>query len=66
MPTLEIIVSTAGSVRMETKGITGSQCRDITKPLEQALGVCTADQTTPEQYLASLPSTLHTQQQRGS
>ena len=38
MKTIEITFLPNGQSRMETKGFTGTQCRDASRFLEQALG----------------------------
>ena len=35
---IEIIVSPTGETRLETKGFTGSECKEASKFVEQALG----------------------------
>ncbi len=49
--TIEIIVSPQGETRIETKGFSGSACREASRSLEQALGVKAAEQLTSEFYL---------------
>ena len=39
MKTLEVIVDAKGEVSVQTKGFTGSSCREASKALEQALVV---------------------------
>jgi hypothetical protein len=46
--TIEIIVSPAGEATVQTKGYSGSACRDASRFLEQALGERTGEQLTPE------------------
>ena len=48
--TIEITVSPSGETTVETKGFTGSECRDASKFVEQALGQRTAEQLTGEFY----------------
>ena len=50
MKTIEIIVSTNGETTVQTKGFTGSSCRDVARSLEQALGVVLSDKPTAEMY----------------
>jgi len=54
--TIEIIVSPQGETRLETKGFTGSSCREASKFLEQALGAKLSDEVTPEFYAAQATS----------
>jgi len=46
--TIEIIVSPTGETRVETKGFTGSSCRDASRFIEQALGKSTGEKLTAE------------------
>ena len=48
--TIEIIIDPQGHVRLETKGFSGTSCREASKSLEQALGLIESDQPTPELY----------------
>jgi hypothetical protein len=49
-PTIEILISPAGKTTVQTKGFTGSACRDASRLLEQALGQRTNEQLTAEFY----------------
>jgi hypothetical protein len=51
MKTIEIIVSATGQVHLQTKGFAGPACRQASRFLENALGIITADQPTPEIHL---------------
>jgi hypothetical protein len=53
---IEIIVNTKGEVTIQTKGFTGSGCREASRFIEQALGQRTAEQLTGEFY-ANQPAT---------
>jgi hypothetical protein len=57
LKTIEIIVTPDGQSRVETKGFSGSSCREASKFIEQALGQRTGEQLTAEFYL----STTHQQ-----
>tara|TARA_R100000750_G_C2271037_1_gene67473 strand:- start:155 stop:343 length:189 start_codon:yes stop_codon:yes gene_type:complete len=46
--TIEIIVTPDGQSRVETKGFTGSECRQASQFIEQALGQRTSEQLTAE------------------
>lgn len=46
--TIEIVVSPTGQTQIETKGFTGSECRDASRFVEQALGKPTGEQLTAE------------------
>ncbi len=53
MKVIEVIVDTKGAISLETKGFAGTGCRDATRQLEQALGIVTRDDATPELFLAN-------------
>ena len=58
MKIIEIIISPTGETKIETKGFTGSECRDASKFIEQALGKQTSEQLTAEFHeVASQPQT---------
>jgi hypothetical protein len=46
--TIEIIVSSNGETKVETKGFSGAECREASKFIEQALGQRTGEQLTAE------------------
>ncbi len=46
--TIEIIVETNGSTRVQTRGFKGSACIDASRFIEEALGKRTSERTTPE------------------
>ena len=48
MKTIEIVVSPNGQSRVETKVFAGSDCREASKFIEQALGKQTGEQLTAE------------------
>ena len=48
MKTIEIIVSPSGKTQVETKGFTGSSCRQASEFIELALGQRTGEQLTSE------------------
>ena len=50
MRSIEIIVSPTGQTHVETRGFTGSSCREASEFLEKALGERTSEQLTPEFY----------------
>lgn len=51
--TIEITVSAAGETTVQTKGFTGSSCRDASKFIEQALGDKTSETLTAEFHQAA-------------
>jgi len=46
--TIEIIVAPDGTSRVETKGFTGSECREASQFIEQALGKQSNELLKPE------------------
>ena len=50
MKAIEIIVSSKGQTRVETKGFSGTECQQATRFLEIALGQTTSRQLTAEYY----------------
>ena len=46
--TIEIIITPSGESRVETKGFSGSECRDASRFLESALGKTTSERLTAE------------------
>lgn len=47
---LEITITPDGEVKIEVKGVKGSSCVDLTKDIEEALGVVTDREHTSEYY----------------
>ena len=47
---IEITISPTGDTKVETRGFSGTECRDASKFVEQALGQRTAEQLTGEFY----------------
>ena len=50
MRTIEIIVSPKGETSVQTKGFAGSECRQASQFIEQALGQRTGEQLTAEYH----------------
>lgn len=48
--TIEVIVSPTGETRVQTKGFTGTTCRQASQFLEHALGVAGQEQLTAEYF----------------
>ena len=46
--TIEIVVSPTGQTQVQTKGFVGSECRQASQFIEQALGQRTGEQLTSE------------------
>ena len=60
--TIEIIVTPEGQTSVQTRGFSGSSCREASRFLEEALGRCTAERLTAEFHQA--PVVQHNQQQQ--
>ena len=60
--TIEIIVSPSGETTVQTKGFSGSSCREASKFIEQALGEKTNETLTAEFHQAA--TTQQTLEQR--
>ncbi|MCA9013971.1 MAG: DUF2997 domain-containing protein [Planctomycetaceae bacterium] len=50
MKTIDIIFSTDGQSRIETRGFTGSRCKDASRFLEATLGKVSSEQLTAEYH----------------
>ena len=50
--TIEVIVSSTGETKIETKGFGGVSCRDASRFVEEALGQRSAEQLTAEFHQA--------------
>ncbi len=61
MPTIEIVVSPTGQTQVQTKGFTGSKCRQASQFIEQALGQRTSEQLTAEFHQQANQSQSHQQ-----
>ena len=48
MKTIEITVSPTGQTQVQTKGFTGSSCRQASAFIERALGQATGEELTSE------------------
>lgn len=51
--TIEIVVTADGSTSVQTRGFSGSNCRDASRFLEEALGKRTDEKLTAEFYANS-------------
>ena len=51
MKQIEIIVGPDGKATVQTKGFTGTSCREASRLIEQALGEVDREKLTPEFYL---------------
>jgi hypothetical protein len=61
--TIELLVSSTGETRLETKGFAGSSCQEASRLLEAALGSCQSETMTTE-YFQSVAATLVHQENR--
>ena len=50
MKTIEITVDARGQSKVETRGLTGGECREASKFIEQALGQRTDEKLTADFY----------------
>jgi len=50
MQIIELIIYTEGQSRIETRGFTGSRCKDASRFLETALGKVSSEQLTAEYH----------------
>ena len=55
MRIIEIIVSPTGQSQVQTRGFQGSDCRQASRFLEQALGQRTSEQLTTEFHQSAVP-----------
>jgi hypothetical protein len=53
MKLIEIVIGPVGETQLQTRGFLGSQCTAASAVLEQALGLVTQEQRTPEYYQGS-------------
>ncbi len=63
MKTIDVIVSRDGSTRVETHGFAGSQCKEASQFLEQALGLKQNETLTADFYASEVNETQQVQQQ---
>jgi hypothetical protein len=59
---IEITVSSTGETKLETKGFSGSSCRDASRFLEHALGITAQEQLTAEFHQANSNQSARQQQ----
>ena len=62
---IEIIIAPNGQTRVETKGFVGSECREASRFVEQALGKQINEQLTTEFYAETSAENQQTQQTTG-
>ncbi|MCA9005070.1 MAG: DUF2997 domain-containing protein [Planctomycetaceae bacterium] len=63
MQIIEIIISTDGQSRIETRGFTGFRCKDASRFLEAALGKVSSEQLTAEYHQAVQHQSNHLTQE---
>ncbi|HBJ38588.1 MAG TPA: hypothetical protein DDZ51_28325 [Planctomycetaceae bacterium] len=63
MKTIDVIVAPDGSSRIQTNGFTGSQCKEASRFLEQALGTVQSEQLTADFYRTQSTETQQARQQ---
>ena len=61
MKTIEINVSPKGETTVQTKGFTGSQCRQASEFIEKALGQRTGEQLTTEFHQQAVQQQISSQ-----
>ncbi len=59
--TIEIVVTPTGKTQVQTKGFAGSECRQASLFLEQALGTSTHEQLTAEFHQQTTQQQPHQQ-----
>ena len=52
--TIEVVVSSAGAVQLETKGFAGANCVAASAALEKELGLAASDERTAEFFQSSI------------
>ena len=50
MKTIEVIISSTGETKIETKGFSGSECKKASRFLEEALGKSVNEKLTSEYH----------------
>ena len=58
---IEVLISPAGETTVQTKGFAGSECRQASGWLEQALGIASNDRN-PAEFFESADAEQHVQQ----
>jgi len=62
MRTIEITVSTTGQTQVRTKGFVGSECREASRFIEEALGQSIDEELTAEFHTSQSQQTSISQQ----
>ena len=63
MKTIDVIVSRDGSTRVETHGFAGTQCKEASQFLEQALGLKQNEKLTADFYRSEVNAQQQARQQ---
>ena len=61
MKIIEILIDLQGQTKIQTRGFSGTNCKDASRQLEQALGHTQSEEQTAEYYQ---PAQSHTEQQQ--
>lgn len=61
---IEIIVAPDGQTRLETKGFTGSACREASRLMEQAIGKTVSERLTADFHRTSADHTNHLHEEK--
>ncbi len=64
--TIEVIVSSTGETRIESKGFAGNACQQASRFLEEALGAKTSERLTAEYYHQPLTEVQQLDQKGGA
>lgn len=64
MKTIEITITPSGETTVETKGFSGSECREVSRFLETALGAKSTETFTSEFYENRSQAGIQTQQEK--
>jgi len=62
---IQFTIDDDGNVSFEVKGVKGKKCLEITKDIEEALGVVVNREHTGEYYQQEVERTSHVDQQGG-
>lgn len=62
MKIIEVTISPAGEISLQTKGFAGAACQAASRQLEQALGIKSRERLTTEFHTASVTSAVEQRQ----
>jgi len=60
---MEITINKNGEVEIHVQGVDGSSCLELTKDLEEALGIVRGREKTSEYYKEETPAVTHINQE---